>query len=97
MGKVLYGLSEDKEFSEFGGVSRIPYREHYEAYVKLLREGLAKKTKDVLDLFAEWNKFLFPRGAAARGLSDNGDDMGQAEALAMLDKGSDHSEDPNEE
>ena len=73
--KVCYILSDDTEFnsSGIGNITGTKYFENYDIYKQTLIEGLARgnSKSHFLDLFATWNREVFPRSQVSDVIPDS--------------------------
>ncbi|KAF5366727.1 hypothetical protein D9758_006581 [Tetrapyrgos nigripes] len=57
--KLCFIVSPDKEFTEVGTISRIPYREHFQAYRKMIVLAESKGTPWAKSLYDFYNRRVF--------------------------------------
>ena len=53
-------MSADEFLVEEGAKTGLNYTELHNEYLKILLEGLEWRSKDTLELFAEWDNIFFP-------------------------------------
>jgi hypothetical protein len=91
--QARWALSSDTTFQAVGTSTRIYYFDDYKEYLKLLKMGLYRKKKSVINIIREWDSRIFPNTdsslvvAKAKASEDNG----VKKAMASLDADSDEN------
>lgn len=100
--QARWALSSDTTLQAVGTSTGIHYFDDYEEYLKLLKTGLHRKKKSVVNIIREWDSRIFPNTDSSLVVTKakSSEDNRVKRAMASLDADSDAGSDednPDEE